>query len=141
MKVDLSSTKDFTPPQEGEYPAEIVACDAGTTSTNFPKIDVRWRIEDGGVEKSVFQTVALGGEGAFRAEQLFIAIGMADSKEEVQGLEFETADLIGMQAILKIKHRLWSEEAGGDGSIRGNITSMKRVTTATARKGGLFAGR
>jgi len=139
MKVDLSSTKDFTPPADGDYLGEIIAADPGKTDSGFDKIDVRWQVEENGVPKAVFDTVALAGEGAFKAEQLFIALGMADSKEEVQGLEFDPPDLIGMQAQLRIKGEVYTEEQGGDGSVRGKVKRMSRV--ATPRKGGLFAGR
>lgn len=141
MKVDLSSTKDFTPPSDGDYLGEIIAADPGKTDSGFDKLDIRWRIEEKGVEKTVFDTVAVGGPGAFKAEQLLIAVGLCNTKEEVQGYEIEPPELIGRQARLRIKGEVYTEEQGGDGDIRGKIKRMTRVATAQARAGGLFGNR
>lgn len=141
MKVDLSDTKTFEPPTEGDYLGTIVACEPGTTGSGFPKVDVRWEVEDQGVTKTIFQTVAIGGEGAFRAEQLFIAIGLANTREEVQGMEFDPTELLGLQAVLTIKHRIWSEEEGGDNTVRGNVQKMKRADVAAQSGGSGIFGR
>ena len=147
MKVDLSKTRTFEPPAEGDYAGEIHRVDAGVTKAGDLKITVYWNVDDdSGVEKSVVQTVALAGPGAFRAEQLFIALGLADTREEVAELECELddlpADLVGRTAMLRIEHRVFTEEEGGDGSLMGNVTRMSRIEgQSAARRGGLFSKR
>jgi hypothetical protein len=127
MKVDLSKTKTFEPPAEAKYPGTIVSAEEGTTEAGHSKVDIRWEVEEDGVVKSVMMTMPIEGPGAFKAQQLLIAIGMANTPEEVKQLDFDCGDLLGQQALLTIKHRVYSEERGGDGSVRANVQKMQRL--------------
>lgn len=138
LKVNLADTKTFEPPSEGRYPGVIVSAEEGKTGKDDTKVDVRWEVEEEGVTKTVWDNCPIEGAGAWKTERMLIGTGLCANRDEVQGFEFDEDDLVGLQALLTIKHEVQGEDAPNPGEIRGTISRIARLKGPSATGGGIF---
>lgn len=97
MKLDFSEVKDTTISEEGQHTLTIVKAAEKKSQNGTAMIVLDMRDEDEGY---VRDNVCIEGPAAFRAKQLFEALGI--SEEEAAGMS--AADLQGMTVEAEIVH-------------------------------------
>lgn len=96
MKLDFSEVKETKLVPEGEAELTIKRAEEKCSQNGTNMLVLDMEDAEGGY---VRDNVCLEGPGAFRAEQLFDALGI----ENEQAAEMQAADLIGMTVTAKIE--------------------------------------
>jgi hypothetical protein len=98
--IDFSQVPDFEAIPAGRYDATIVSAQPGVAKSGSPKIDLRWKIEDGDqAGRQVFDQMSFHPNALWRTKQSLQAIdGRTYGKGFAGAVEAE--DLIGQHATL-----------------------------------------
>ena len=142
-KINFAAVKGVEPVPAGEYVASIVAATEGMSESNYPKIDVQWKIEGGQYDgRRIFETWAFHPDAQFRIKNNMVGLGMIkkDSKDE---LDVTPEMLIGKVGLLvvTIDVSTKTDSSGDPYPPRNNVKKVKPVqgnAAATAAGGGLF---
>jgi hypothetical protein len=98
--IDFSEVPDFAAIPAGRYDATIVSAQPGTSRAGLPKIDLRWKIEDGEyANRQVFDQMSFAPNALWRTKQSLQAIDSQTYGKDFRG-EVEAEDLIGQHATL-----------------------------------------
>lgn len=96
--VNFEDIPDRQEVPNGRYPAVITHAKPGISQAGLPKMDVRWKIEDGGDQDGevVFDTVSFSPKARWRVKALLLALGFPKTFNEQV-----TPDLlIGERAVI-----------------------------------------
>lgn len=137
--ADFSEAKRFITLPKGTYDVHVAAVElTKSSSKGEPMLKVRLEVDAvvkllEGAEYTEEQCLGQGllvnwmlaGEGAGITEQAFEAL--YGDAEKAPG---STDELIGGAIRVKVTHREYSEDKGGDGSIRANVSSYEPIPGA-----------
>jgi hypothetical protein len=138
--ADFSQAIQFILVPRGTYNVHVASAETATSSNRTAMLKVRYEIdevielsEDAEytpeqiVGQSLFSNLMLEGKGAGVTEQAFEA--MFGSVEDAPG---NTDDLIGAACAVKVTHREWKVEDGGDGETRANVSRYKPLQASVS---------
>ena len=129
--ADFSDAKQFIKLPRGVYNVHIASCEMGQSRrSGIDMLKIRLEVDEvvslvGGAEftaeqclgQSLFCNLMLGGEGAGITQQAFEA--MFGEVDQAPG---DTESFIGVSCAVKVTHRTWKVEDGGDGEERANVS-------------------
>ncbi len=120
------------------YRVRIERLERKQASTGTPMMVVLLRIVGGEHDgQPLFHNWMLDGKGAGitkAAIRAFLGDETADGQTR-----FSTSDLNGAEAVARVTHRVWAEEAGGDGELQNNISRYKAISYGEGEElAGLF---
>jgi hypothetical protein len=128
ISVDLTEAPELKLLDAGEYPVTVTEIKVEQASTGTPMMTVMSTVTGGEYDGSkLFDRLMLSGKGAWRTRQFLEAtLGGVEAEQ----MNFDTDDIIGIEAIAKVTQEVWSEEDGGDGETRNKIKGWKPLTGA-----------
>ena len=128
VRVDLSEAPEIKLVPVGEYPIVIQAVELKPATTGTPMLVMELGITQGEyAESKLFDRVMLTGKGAWRTRQM---LESTLGPVEGEAMDFDTDDLIGCEAIVKVSHEIYKEEDGGDGEPRAKVKGWKALPGA-----------
>jgi len=115
LVVDFSDVQEFKPVPIGWYDMEVAETRIGTSQAGNPKVTFVLSIVGGDHEgRKLIDDLVLVGKGLWRTKQAFNAfLGEVEGK-----VTFNPDDFVGETAQVRVIHRVWREEDGGDGAVR-----------------------
>jgi hypothetical protein len=124
ITVDFTQAQEFEPLPRGWYVVEVTDAQPGMSRAGQPKLTLRYRV----IEPSEYagrrltDDLPLAGHplGIGRTRSALRSMLGEDSVPE-QG-QIDTDDLVGATLRVLVTHRIWAEEAGGDGSVRAAVS-------------------
>jgi hypothetical protein len=142
--ADFSEAKQFIKLPRGVYNVHIASCEMGKSRrSGIDMLKIRLEIDEvvslaDGAEftaeqclgQALFSNLMLGGEGAGITQQAFEA--MFGEVEQAPG---DTESFIGVGCAVKVTHRVWKAEDGGDDEERANVSKFLPLASAA----GLFS--
>lgn len=126
ISVDFSDAPDFSLIPEGKYYVEVVEADVTTSQNGDPMMKVQLEItEEGEFQgRKLFDNMMLVGNGlGITKRNLGILLGDVPDGE----FSFDTDDLLGQEAQVLVKHRVWEEANGGDGEARADVSKYYAI--------------
>lgn len=98
--IDFTTVEGLEPIEEGSYNATIVNAEVGMSKQDQPKIDLRWKIDDGQEHagRQIFDTLSFHPEALWRTKLALQALGFAN---DFSG-EVETEDLLNRSATIRV---------------------------------------
>ena len=95
----------------GSYPAKITSAEPGISSSNNPKVVVKFDVDVGGKTYHRQSHIVTSGAGAFNFESLLRAVHMGDIADRLRAGEkvpFDTDSLIGQQLIVVVEASIYN---------------------------------
>lgn len=82
--VNFEDIPDRQEVPNGRYPAVITHAKPGISQAGLPKMDVRWKVEDGGDHdgETVFDTISFSPKARWRVKALLLALGFPKTFNE-----------------------------------------------------------
>lgn len=100
--IDFSQVQGLEPIEEGTYLASIVHAEEGMSKQGFPKIDIRWKVDDGAPEgvagRQVFDTLSFHPDALWRTKLTLQALGFP---KDFSG-DVEVEDLLNQVAAITV---------------------------------------
>jgi len=137
IHVDFTQAQEFEPLPRGWYTVEVTDAQPGQSRAGQPKLTVRYRV----IDPPDF-------EGRRLTDDLPLAghpLGLGRTRSALRAMigdvpeqgTLDTDELIGAQLKVLVTHRVWAEEAGGDGSVRATISRYAPIEGAELEIAGL----
>lgn len=101
--IDFSAIPEMSPVPTGKYNATVVNATPGRSrASNSPKIDIRWKLDDGEFAgRLVFDTISFHPNAQWRAKKTLQAIN-PDVFDKSFNDAVDVNDLIGMSAVIQV---------------------------------------
>jgi len=97
--IDFSAVPSMDPVPNGDYEAEVVHAEVGTSKAGYPKIDLRWKIIGGEHDgRQIFDSLSFHPNALFRVKQVLQAFDFAN---DFSG-SVDPEELVGQTAMLKV---------------------------------------
>jgi len=138
--ADFSQAIQFILVPRGTYNVHVAAAETAVSSNRTSMLKMRYEIDEviqlseeaeytpeQIVGQSLFSNLMLEGKGAGITEQAFEAMF-----GEVEEAPSNTDDLIGAACAVKVTHRVWSVDEGGDGETRANVSRYLPLQASVA---------
>ena len=125
LVVDFSDVKALVLIPMAWYDMEVTEARIGTSQAGNPKVTLALQILGGDFEgRKLIDDLVLVGKGLWRTKQAFTAF-----YGEVEGkFTFDPDALVGETASVRVIHRVWREEDGGDGATRARPQNYKAAS-------------
>lgn len=122
--IDFSDVQGLEPIPQGLYPCSIVFAEAGMSQSENPKIDLRWKVEEGEyADRMIFDTLSFHPKALFRTKAVLQALGWA---KDFAG-DVDVEDLLGASATLSvtIEDSTGTDEFGEPYPPRNRVVKVK----------------
>lgn len=125
LVVDFGEAVSFEPVPVGWYGVTVVEAKAGQSQAGNRKVSLQLEVTTADdadtVGRKVFDDLVLEGKGAWKTRQAFEAF-FGDTQEKMR---ISTSDLVGCVAEVRMVHKVWREEDGGDGETRSRVARYR----------------
>ena len=131
--IDFSQVEDLKPIPQGTYLASVVEAKPGVSQNQNPKIDLRWKIEEGEFEnRNVFDTLTFTVKALGRVKSTLMAL---DFPADFQG-EVNPDDLVGKTAYIVVDIEASEQVNPETGEPYPPRNRVKRVKSVSGPVGG-----
>lgn len=120
INIDFTNAPSFELIPEGKYFIEVVEAEPTKSQAGKAMMKLTLEISDGEyAERKLWDNMMLEGDGlGITKRNLQILLGDVPDGQ----FSFDTDDLIGAEAQVLVKHRVWEESKGGDGETRADVS-------------------